>query len=120
MKKLRGLLAFTSCIPVVVVMGGCVEATFVPTGAVYPARVSDCEIEVFSATLPDREYEEIGLVEGEGSHWKSGLRDVLPRLQEQACLAGGNGIILLSEDKFAQGETGYPVLRTSATVVRWR
>ncbi len=99
---------------------GCVKATFVPTGAVYPPKPSDCEMQVFSSAIPERSYEELGLVEGEGDWWKSNLEDVLPKLKEKACLAGGDGIVLFSSDTFAEGEEGIRVQRLTATVIRWR
>ena len=78
-------VAYSLC--AIVVTGGCLSATFVPTSGAYPARASDCDIEVFSSAVPDREYEEIGIVEGEGSAWKADLEDVLPKLKE-----GGAGL----------------------------
>jgi hypothetical protein len=87
---------------------------------VHPARAENCTIEVFSTQLPDREYDEIGLVEGEGTLWKSDLGDVLPKLKEEACLAGGDALILGGEQKFGQGKDNHPVLRSVATVIRWR
>lgn len=102
-------------------LAGCAGATFVPTTSyVHPARSEDCSIEVFSTQLPDRDYDEIGLVEGEGTLWKSDLSDVLPKLKEEACLAGGDALILGGEQKFGQGEDNHPVLRSVATVIRWR
>ena len=102
-------------------LAGCLSATFVPTvETVYPPRPPDCEIEVFSAAAPDRPYDEIGIVEGEGSAWKSDLEDLLPVLREEACLAGGDAIILQRGDTFAEGEDGIRVQRITATVIRWR
>lgn len=99
----------------------CAGANFVPTSSyVHPARSADCPIEVFSTQLPDRDYDEIGLVEGEGTLWKSDLSDVLPKLKEEACLAGGDALILGGEQKFGQGKDNHPVLRSVATVIRWR
>ena len=31
-----------------------------------PAKPGDCDIEIFSSKLPDRDYEELGIIEGEG------------------------------------------------------
>lgn len=104
----------------IVTLGGCVGATYVPTShAAYPPRAKNCPIEVYTAALPDRDFVEIGIVEGEGSFWKSDTEDVLPKLKSKACRAGGDAIIWLSDDKFSQGEDHYPVLRSVATVVRW-
>ena len=96
------------------------NASFVPTGAGYPSRGRYCEIEVFSSAVPDRGYEEIGIVEGKGSAWKSDLEDVLPKLKEEACLAGGDALIMQSSDTYSSGgRDGFPVQRISATVIRW-
>lgn len=97
----------------------CVSATFVPTGAPYPPKPADCELQIFSSALPERPYEELGLVEGDGKWWKSDLEDVLPKLREEACRAGGDGLILFSSDTFAEGEDGIRVQRVTATVIRW-
>ena len=75
MKKPPRLLRVASCLSTIVVAGGCVSATFVPTQGAYPSKGRYCEIEGFSSAVPDREYEEIGIVEGEGSAWKSDLED---------------------------------------------
>jgi hypothetical protein len=120
MKKPKGLLSIASMLAALLVVGGCASATFVPTGAVYPAKAKDCVIEFFSSALPDREYEEIGIVEGKGSFWKSDLEDVLPKLKEQACLAGGDGIILQSAGRYAEGEHGVKNVYAVSTVIRWK
>ena len=111
-------VAYSLC--AIVVTGGCLSATFVPTSGAYPARASDCDIEVFSSAVPDREYEEIGIVEGEGSAWKADLEDVLPKLKEEGCRAGGDALIMQSSDTFSEGRDGIRVQRVSATVIRWK
>jgi hypothetical protein len=113
------LVARIGLFATVLAVGGCVTARFVPTGPAHPARAVDCDLEIYSSALPDRPYEEIGIVEGEGDWWKADLEDVLPRLSEEACLAGGDGIILFSIDNFAEGDEGIRVQRVSATVFRW-
>lgn len=101
-------------------LGACVGTQFVPTnGGVYPPRPADCELEVFASGVPDYPYVEIGIVEGEGSHWKADLQSLLPELRGEACLAGGDAIILGAADKFAVGEEGHPILHVSAVVIRW-
>ena len=121
MKKPPRLLRLVSCVATIVVSGGCVSATFIPTqAAAYPPRSSSCEIEVFSSAVPDREYEEIGIVEGEGSAWKSGLEDILPKIMGEGCLAGGDALIIQSSDTFSEGKAGMKVQRISATVIRWK
>ena len=119
MKKLPRLSRVASCLLTIIVAGGCVSATFVPTQGVYPSKSRSCEIEVFSSTVPDREYEEIGIVEGEGNWWKAKLEKVLPKLLEEGCLAGGDALIIQSNDMFSEGEAGIRTQRISATVIRW-
>ena len=119
MKKPSLHLRIAWCLGTALFVGACVSATFVPTGTVYPAKAVDCELQVWSSALPDRPYEEVGIVEGDGDWWKSDLEDVLPRIKEEACLAGGDGIILFESDTFAEGEHGIRVQRISATVIRW-
>lgn len=120
LRKSRILLKIACGALTLLASAGCVTATFIPTGKAYPAKAVDCEIQVFSSALPDRPYEEVGLVEGEGDWWKSDMEDVLPKLNEEACLAGGDGIILFSTDTFAEGEKGIRVQRLTATVIRWK
>ena len=101
-------------------LSACATATYIPTGsAAYPARAAHCELEIFSSTLPADEYQELGIVEAEGTVWKSDLEDVLPKMREEACHAGGEGLIINSTDTFAEGEDGYRVQRVTGTVIRW-
>ncbi len=120
MQRLPKFLKVAYSLCAIVVTGGCLSATFVPTSGAYPARASDCNIEVFSSAVPDREYEEIGIVEGEGSAWKADLEDVLPKLKEEGCRAGGDALIMQSSDTFSQGRDGIRTQRISATVIRWK
>jgi hypothetical protein len=119
MRKPRVPLRIVVYLPALVVLGGCAGATYVPTGAIHPAKAKDCVIEVFSAELPDREFEEIGILQGEGSFWKADMDDVLPKLREEACLAGGDAIILQSAGRYAAGEHGVENMYAFATVIRW-
>ena len=120
MKTLGDLLRIAPCLPVLIAVGGCVGATYIPIGTVHPARSKDCTIEVFSTGLPNRDYEEIGILEGEGNLWKADMEDVLPKLREEACLAGGHAILLQSVQKYATGKDGDEALYASATVIRWQ
>ena len=125
MKKPPRLLRLVSCLATIVVAGGCVSATFIATqSAAYPSKGRYCNIEVFSSAVPDREYEEIGIVEGEGSAWKSGLEDILPKIMGEGCLAGGDALIIQSSDTFSErremGQDVIRVQRISATVIRWK
>ena len=47
------------------------------------------------------------------------MEDVLPKLKEEACLAGGHALVLQSVQKYATGEDGDEALYASATVIRW-
>ena len=121
MKKPSRLLRLGYCLAVIVLSGGCVSATFVPTQRTsYPPRSMYCEIEVISTGVPEgKRYQELGIVEAEGSAWKSDLEDVLPKMMQEGCLAGGDALIIQSSDTYTEGREGIPVQRISATVIRW-
>ena len=121
MKKPSRLLRLGSCLAMIVLAGGCVSATFVPTQSTpYPPRGMYCEIEVISTGVPEgKRYQELGIVEAEGSAWKSDLEDLLPKMMQEGCLAGGDALIILSSDTYSEGRDGIPVQRISATVIRW-
>ena len=122
MKMLSSFLRLASFLAMIVLAGGCVNATFIPTqSTVYPPKGMYCEIEVISSGVPEgKRYEELGIVEAEGSAWKSDLEDVLPKMMEEGCLAGGDALIMRSSDTYSSGgRDGVPVQRISATVIRW-
>ena len=121
MKKPSRLLRLGYCLAIIVLAGGCVSATFVPTQRTsYPPRSMYCEIEVISTGVPEgKRYQELGIVEAEGSAWKSDLEDVLPKMMQEGCLAGGDALIIQSSDTYTEGREGIPVQRISATVIRW-
>ena len=100
---------------------GCVSVTYIPTADLYPPKAPDCDIEVFSAGPPSRAYQEIGILEGEGTFWQADLEDMLPRLREEACMAGGDAIVLISAQVVATGSTDDldQELHAFATVIRW-
>ena len=115
------LLSPWSYLAMIVLTGGCVSATFVPTQSTpYPPRSMYCEIEVISTGVPEgKRFQELGIVEAEGSAWKSDLEDLLPKMMQEGCLAGGDALIIRSSDTYAEGREGIPVQRISATVIRW-
>jgi hypothetical protein len=78
------------------------------------------EIEVFTGE-PREAYEEIGILEGEGSLWKADLEDVIPKLKEEACRVGGDGLILRSAQRYNRGDDGLGDVEmyAFATVIRW-
>jgi hypothetical protein len=82
-------------------------------------------MEVFTAKAPDRPYEEIGIIEGEGILGAESLEDVLPEMIKEACKAGGDAIILLSSERSVSVTGGDDFigsneeLHTTATVIVW-
>ena len=98
-------------------LGGCASAKFIKTGPSAVAKPDDCQIEIFSSKLPDRGYEELGILEGEGFLGADSLEEVLPKMKREACRAGGDAIILKSSQKSFDGEDSN--LNVTATVVRW-
>lgn len=109
----------------VAVVAGCASAKFIPTREPFPAKAENCAMEVFSSRVPDRPYDEIGIIEGEGMLGKESLEDVLPEMIKQACLAGGDGLILTSTERTVNVSGGDDFLssdeelHTVATVIVW-
>ena len=101
----------------IVLLGGCSSAKFIKTGTSMAAKADDCQIEIFSSKLPDREYEELGIIEGEGVLGHDTLEKVLPKMKLEACRAGGDAIILNPNQKFFDGFDDK--LNVTATVIRW-
>ena len=101
-----------------VLLGGCASAKYIQTGPSAAARADDCNIEVFASKAPDREYEELGILEGEGSWGADSLEDVLPKMKVEACRAGGDAIIMGSARKFVDSVDD-TTLDVTATVIRW-
>lgn len=105
---------------VLALLAGCVTVSYVPTTSPFPPKPRDCEIQVFSAAPPQRAYQEIGILEGEGSFWNADLEDILPKLREEACLAGGDAIVLLSAQRVRGDDDDLDEeLHAFATVIRW-
>lgn len=120
MRERARVAAGVACLAAVLGLGGCVQTSFVPTGGAMAPKARTCEIQVFSASKPDRPFVEVGIVEGEGDWWKADLQDILPKLKEEACLAGGDAIILGANNSFSEGDDGIRVQYVAATVIRWR
>lgn len=108
-------------LPALGLLGACVGAKFIPTGAAYPAKDPDCTIEVYSAGPPDRAFEELGVLEANGGWGKASLEDVLPKLEEEACIAGGDALVLQSAHRYESRTDGWNTtsLFAVATVIRW-
>lgn len=116
----KSILTSIAAVLIITILS-CASAKFIATGSSYPARPDDCPIEVFSSKLPDREYEELGVIEGEGSFGHDTLEKILPKMKREACKAGGDAIILTSRQKSADvfDDSGDEQLNVTATVIRW-
>lgn len=118
-RKTSAVIILTLCVLLaIMILGGCATAKFIKTGPAYEAKPDDCDIEVFSSKNPDREYEELGILEGEGSFGGDSMELILPKMKREACRAGGDAIILKSYQKYIdEGEDEN--LNVTATVIRW-
>jgi hypothetical protein len=110
---------------VIMLFEGCASAEFVSTGKSYSPKPDNCEIEIFLTKNPDRKYEELGILEGEGSWGKDSFDSILPKLKIEACRAGGDAIIFSSSQKsvnifpLGEGSGSDEKLNVTATVIKW-
>jgi hypothetical protein len=125
MKTAKYLVWVLWVISAMIFYSACSTAKFIATGKSYSANPDDCNIEVFTSKQPDREYEELGILEGEGSFGADSFENILPKLKIEACRAGGDAIILLSSQKSVDVAGGDDIvtsdekLNITATVIRW-
>ena len=100
---------------------GCSSAKFVSTVPYYKARPDSCPIKVFISKQPELTYEELGIIEGEGSFGHDTLEKILPKMQRAACRAGGDALILLNNQKAVKvwDTSSDEKLLVTATVIRW-
>ena len=132
-KEKNGLFSFCSANPfshlavvmlalcallAMMLLGGCASAKFIKTGPSFAAKPDDCPIEVFTSKMPDREYEELGILEGEGFLGGDTMEMILPKMKREACRAGGDAIILKSYQKYVDSSSDEN-LTVTATVIRW-
>jgi len=61
-RRVRAIAVIVS----VAAVAGCASAKFIPTREAFPAKPENCAMEIFTSKAPDRAYEEIGIIEGEG------------------------------------------------------
>ncbi|MFA6470759.1 MAG: hypothetical protein WCU00_01860 [Candidatus Latescibacterota bacterium] len=101
-----------------ILLGGCASAKFISTGTSAAAKADGCQIEIFDSKLPDHDYEELGVIEGDGFMGAATLEKVLPKMKIQACRAGGDAIILKTSQKFYNGLDDKFFI--TATVIRWK
>ena len=133
-KEKKGLLSFCStnsfsnitvgmlllyALSVMMLLGGCATARFIKTGPNYASKPDECEIEVFSSKIPDREYKELGILEAEGFLGGDSMELILPKMKREACRAGGDAIILKSYQKYVDQNSSDANLNVMATVIRW-
>ncbi len=128
--KSAGVL-LSSCLALVLVLAGCsayskfveigTSAKYVSFGNTYPPKPEECPIEIFAAKLPDRPYEELGVVEGKETVMLLGSGDVLPEMIQEACQAGGDALIMIGDEEITtKTENGSTTTRyVSATLIRW-
>ncbi|MCP4632101.1 MAG: hypothetical protein GY855_04170 [candidate division Zixibacteria bacterium] len=119
MKSMTKSILTLIAMVLVISVCSCSSAKFIATGSSYPPRPDGCDIEVFSSKTPDREYEELGIIEGEGSFGADTLEKILPKMKKEACRAGGDAIILKSHQKSVGDDIGDEQLDVTATVIRW-
>ena len=74
----------------------------------HPAKSKQCKIDVFRHKKPDKQFEEITLLEPTMAGYPT-----IHELKESACLAGGDAIII------KQYSHGY-MRKTSATVIKYK
>ncbi len=91
---------------------------FIQTGPPMAAKSTNCSIEVFNSTNPERKYKELGILEGEGQYGYDTFVEVLPKLKEEACEKGGDAIIIKNIQKYVIGKDGENIYVT-ATVIKW-
>ena len=115
----------TAVVLMAAVAAGCASAKFIPTKGAYPSKPEDCDIEVFTSRVPERPYGEIGIIEGAGMLGAESLEEVLPEMIKKACLAGGDGLILLSSERSVNVGGGDDFIGSNeelhavATVIVW-
>jgi hypothetical protein len=104
---------------------GCTAATRATSFAEHPPRPPGHEIVIYRTAVPERPFEEIGIVSSRQRNKFISMQAVLESLKEEARRMGGDAIIGLTESNEAQGfvgDTGMldrdPVL--SGTVIRFR
>ena len=118
---MKRTLRVVSCVATLVVAGGCVSSRFISIqGAVYPPKDTHCDIEVFSSVVPDREYEEIGIVEADtellNTFCSSGLRISYRRSWKRSAWPEGTPSSIQSSSTFS----GRPARDSGPTHLRCR
>lgn len=111
---------FMSPLLIITFLIGCIaSAKFIKTGPSADAKSNDCYIEIFNSKVPEREYYELGILEGEGIFGLASVEQVLPKLKEKACQAGGDAIIIKTVQKYVD-DSDDEKIHIIATVIKWR
>ncbi len=117
---MQRLLSLTiSVLSIIVIITGCSHsANFIKTGPFMVAKPGNCPIEVFNSKNPEREYQELGVIESEGQYGYDSFEKVLPELKEEACENGGDAIIIKSIQKYVDNSNSEKIY-INATVIKW-
>ncbi len=98
---------------------GCGPSTnFIKTGPSMAAKSNNCLIEVFNSKVPERKYQELGVLESEGEFGYDSFEKILPKLKEEACRNGGDAIIIKTIQKYVDNSNNEKMYVT-ATVIKW-
>jgi hypothetical protein len=120
---MRRVLTAGSCAALILICASCATTTsqFSPLGKTYPPRPAGFQVEVFERGLPARAFERIARLDvhlEKTTFVGSGLTDALPRLKEQARLAGADAIIEIHE-RFSTISLETKVYHVTATAIRY-
>jgi hypothetical protein len=104
------------------ICSSCMPALRVTRFTQYPAKPPNHEIKIYRTTLPDRRFEEIGIVSSRQINRFIEMEQVLESMREAAREMGGDAIIGLTEVNEAQGFVRGDIERDpvlSGTVIRF-
>ena len=93
-------LTFTLILAIALVFTGCASYELQKTGDItLTPREPDCEFTIYTQK-PEKEYDEIGYVDlfSFGNGWTRDIQKAKRRAQDAVCQAGGNAIILSSNE----------------------
>jgi hypothetical protein len=115
----QNLVVLLSVLVLTIGLAGCgPTAKFIQTGPVLAAKPDDCPIAVFYTKLPDRDYDELGIIECEGLSGEASVEKVLPTLKQTACQAGGDAVIIKTVQKVENPDD--EKIYVTAAVIKWR
>ncbi|MBU0475379.1 MAG: hypothetical protein KKF62_14620 [Bacteroidetes bacterium] len=116
--KKTKILSLLSIVFFTIFIFGCGTSTiYIQTGKSMNAKSIDCLIEVFNSKIPERKFEELGILESKGIYSYNTFEKVLPKLKEKACENGGDAIIIKNIQKYV--EDSDERIFVIATVIKW-